>query len=301
VKSPEMLAFLNTMYDSGDDKVRILYKYRSCEAHNIDCLRRQQVWFSVPSQLNDPFDCNIRLPEKIEVAQVREVGERLASASPYLLDISKGYEVAKYVGEASDLPPLVSLGLMAQQLGHKHLVAHIREIHPSNEAWLWRLIEMARDLAHHLLDEITVFCLSERNDHQLMWAHYAGAHTGFCTGYVCPVGILNPALIHKVQYVRVPPKVTPWQLVDDPGGVHRDLVLTKPEPWAYEQEWRITFGNLAGLLDNLLPYREVILGAKISRMDEESIRAAVDGKCQIFRAIADSSDETFALRVEPAA
>jgi hypothetical protein len=35
-------------------------------------------------------------------------------------------------------------------------------------------------------------CLSEANNHPLMWADYASSHKGFCIGYVCPTGILNP-------------------------------------------------------------------------------------------------------------
>ena len=60
--------------------------------------------------------------------------------------------------------------------------------------WAHELITMAREVAERLLNGITVFCVSEPNDHQTsMWAHYAAGHTGFCAGYVCPVGILNPA------------------------------------------------------------------------------------------------------------
>ncbi len=151
------------------------------------------------------------------------------------------------------------------------------------------------------MHNVTVFCVSEPNDNQLMWAHYAAGHTGFCTGYVCPVGILNPQLIHKVQYVEAPPKITAWQLVDDPGRVYRDLALTKPAEWSYENEWRVTFGNMSGLLDNLLPFREIILGAKISAEDEKRVRQAVGVRdIRILRAAAEHTEGEFKIRIRSA-
>ncbi len=148
---------------------------------------------------------------------------------------------------------------------------------------------------------MAVFCVSEDNVNHLMWAHYATSHTGFCTGYVCPTGILNPQLIHKVEYEVAPRQITPWKLVDDPGSVYRDLILVKPYQWSYEHEWRLTFGNMPGLLDKLLPFREIILGAKISTADERSIRKAVEGRnVQIFRAVTDQSNGEFGIRIESA-
>jgi hypothetical protein len=109
-----------------------------------------------------------------------------------------------------------------------------------------------------------VFCLSERNDQPLMWAHYANSHTGFCVGYLCPVGIDNPRIIFKVEDAEKPPAISCWQLIQDPGAVHRDLVTTKTDPWSYEREWRLTFGNMPGGLHLLLPPRQIIFGAKMS-------------------------------------
>lgn len=296
----EMLEQLNGMYDTHDEAVRLLYKYRSCEPRNIDCLRTDTVWFSTQSQLNDPFDCLVRLPESIGAADIGELKAYLSSAKPFQLKLSDPGEIAEYIGRSEDLPPLVPLGLLAAQMQHAQLVKHIRRLKPSDDAWVQKLFVMAREIAERLLTNMTVFCVSEQNANQLMWAHYAAAHTGFCTGYVCPVGILNPKLIHKVEYVESPRRITPRQLVDDPGSVYRDLILGKPSQWSYENEWRLTFGNMAGLLSNLLPYRVVILGARISPDNEGCIRRAVEERdVQICRAIVDKGGNQFEIRIEP--
>lgn len=296
-----MLDLLNEMYDAHDEKVRLLYKYRSCEPHHVECLRNDSLWFSTQPQLNDPFDCLIRLPQSIETDHIQEVRSQLAGAQPYQLALSDAREVAEYIGQSDAIPPLVPLGLMATQLQDARLLRHIQDLKPNSESWVRELIAMARALAEQLLNNITVFCVSELNDHQLMWAHYGASHSGFCTGYVCPTGILNPALIHKVKYVKSPPKITAWQVVNDPGSVHRDLILTKPSEWSYEEEWRVTFGNISGLLTKLLPYREVILGARISPENEASVRKAVGKRdVRILRGVAEHEAGRFKIRIEPA-
>jgi hypothetical protein len=293
---------LNQMYDEGDENIRILYKYRSCNSHNLDCLRKDTLWFSNRSQLNDPFDCLIRLPEPdCRLFDVSGVQEKLANAEPYLLELSDPGEIAEYVANTSEPAPLVPLGLCAAQFGYESLLKHLRGPHTEDDLWVIKLIFMARELVRFILQQTIVFCVSEPNDDQLMWAHYTASHTGFCTGYVCPVGILIPRIIDKVNYVEMPPHITDLQLIDDPWSVRRDLVLTKPNQWAYEAEWRIAFAGTSGLWDNLLPYREVILGARMSRADETTVRDAVaDRDVRISRAVPDYTTGQFDIRIEPA-
>lgn len=41
----------------------------------------------------------------------------------------------------------------------------------------------AADTKEALSFKHRVLCVTENHDHPLMWAHYAGSHTGFCVGY----------------------------------------------------------------------------------------------------------------------
>ncbi len=290
---------MNQMHDAADPMVQVLYKFRVCNENNLDLLRTDRVWFSTPSQLNDPFDCKVRLPISITVADIASVRKNLASVEPYDLRIRSPRKVAEFVGASQEMPALTPLGLMAAQFGYKPLLKHIRRINAHDDAWARDLMLMARELIEWFLQDTTVFCVSEQNNHPLMWAHYAASHAGFCTGYVCPVGIGNPRMIFKVAYAKIPPTITFWQLIQDPGAVHQDLILTKTEPWTYEAEWRIAFHNMPGLLDRLLPYREIIFGAKMSDADEVSVRQAVGRRrVTFYRAVLD--DTAGAMAIQPA-
>jgi hypothetical protein len=284
------------MYDEGDQNVHVLYKYRSCHPNNLDLLRTDRIWFSTPSQLNDPFDCQLRLPRSISVADIESVRNQVAAAEPFDQNIRSPRKVAEFVGASKELPALACIGLMASQLGYSQLLKHIRRIDAHDDTWVRDLIMMAREVVEYLLKDITVFCVSERKDHPLMWAHYAESHAGFCVGYICPVGIDNPRIIHKVTYAETPPSISCWQLIEDPGAVHRDLVVTKTSPWSYEREWRITFGNMAGPVEVLLPYREIIFGAKMAEADEARVRDAVGNRNINFcRAVLDGTSGTIGV------
>jgi hypothetical protein len=288
---------MNRMYDARDSLVQVLYKFRACNQNSLDLLRANSVWFSTPSQLNDPFDCKVRLPTSISAADIESVRKNLASVEPYDLKIRSPRKIAEYVGAPQEMPALTPLGLMAAQYGYKRLLKHIRRIDAHDDSWVHDLIVMARDVAAYMLKDITVFCVSEKNNHPLMWAHYAASHSGFCTGYVCPVGVGNPRTIFKVAYRDIPPTITCWQLIEDPGSVYQDLATTKTAPWTYEAEWRVTFGNIAGLVDKWLPYREIIFGSKMSDADEASVRrAAGSRRVTFYRAVLDDTSGTVAIQ-----
>lgn len=290
---------MNRMYDSHDPMVQILYKYRACNQYGLDALKAHAVWFSTPSELNDPFDCRLRLPTSIRADDIESVRRNLVGVAPYNLGIRSPREVADFVGGSQELATLEPLGLIAAQFKHRRLLKHIQRIDAKKDDWVHDLIVMAREIAEFYLKDITVFCLSECNAHPLMWAHYAASHTGFCTGYVCPVGIGNPRTIFKVAYPETLPSISCWQLIQDPGAVHRDLVVTKTSHWSYEHEWRMTFGNIPGLLDKLLPYREIIFGARMSDADQARVREAVGRRQVIFRR-AVLHEDTGAIAIHPA-
>jgi hypothetical protein len=95
--------------------------------------------------------------------------------------------------------------------------------------------------------------------------------------------------------------ITDWQLIDSPGDVRRDLVLTKPANYSFEAEWRIVFSGVNGLLDSLLTCREVILGARMSNADETIVRKAVRNKgIRFYCAVPDHTAGRFDIRIEPA-
>ncbi len=289
------------MYDQEEPEVQLLYKYRSCQLHNIQCLQDGTLWFSTNPDLNDPFDCHIRLPRTISPKGMALLSKYLRTVKPYNLEFSTPEEFARHIAGTQSNPPLEPLGILATQLGYDALVDHIRKVKPVNEKWIRDLVSMALELVSHMLNDISIFCLTEDNDNELLWAHYAGSHSGFCTGYVAPTGIATPRIIHKVHYTPTPPMITPRQLVDSPGDVWRDLTMVKSEAWSYEREWRLTLGGGRGLWKNLLPCRSVILGARIAPENETLIREAIHGKpIQLYRALPSYKNRRYGIAIVPA-
>jgi hypothetical protein len=61
-----------------------LYRYRTVNKHLIDAIVNQRLYFSLPSSLNDPFDCCVKLETVFERAVASTTGRRSVLLSMYL-------------------------------------------------------------------------------------------------------------------------------------------------------------------------------------------------------------------------
>lgn len=93
-----------------------------------------------------------------------------------------------------------------------------------------------------------VFCLSERNDSILMWAHYANENAGICIEYDFNE-LDEESLVRKclfpVSYCSKPIDVLPLFDKDNPPTLLYPVdtaalctALSKAKEWEYEREWR---------------------------------------------------------------
>lgn len=91
-----------------------------------------------------------------------------------------------------------------------------------------------------LLDENLFYCLSLKNNSNLMWSHYASNHYGFCIEFKFPV---KPP--DKVIYTSKIPEI---KLTDFLGRDENRKILSKQiwqalrnklDEWAYEEEYRL--------------------------------------------------------------
>lgn len=94
-------------------------------------------------------------------------------------------------------------------------------------------------------DSTVVLSLSENPRSQLMWAHYAQAHTGLAIGFERTTDILNDSsphrLLKRVTYARQrPSKPTADDFTDD------EVRATKSVEWQHEREWRILDSAFSG-------------------------------------------------------
>jgi hypothetical protein len=275
---PTNAALLHDLYEKNDSRVHLLYKYRSCAQHNLDILTKNGLWLSRHEQLNDPFDCLIRLPKHPSKKEIGALSKLLQGAPPYTLEIDNGEDAMEYIAAAKELAPLDCIGLLAGQLHFADLLAHIRVVRPNDGEWLSKLITLSAEVHQTMLVDTGIFSLSEVPDHPLMWAHYGASHSGYCIGYACPTGIDSPRNIHKVTYAKHVPHISARKIVHGPQNIMLDLILTKPAVWRYEREWRVTLGTIAGLVENWLAPRMVIFGARIHPKAETTIRRNLEGQ-----------------------
>lgn len=292
---------LHELYEKCDPRIQLLYKYRSCAPNNLNILSGNGIWLSRHEQLNDPFDCLIRLPARRAEEDLSGLAKLLRGAPPYTLSIDNGEDAMQYIAATTDLKPLDVIGLLAGQLHRHDLLEHIKVVRADDTEWLATLVELSSDIQRTIFVDTGIFSLSETPDHPLMWAHYAASHSGYCIGYACPIGIDNPRNIHKVRYSEHVPRISPCKIVHDTQEVMLDLILTKPAVWRYEREWRVSLGTIAGLVENWLAPRRLIFGARIDPETEVTIRKNLEGKpIEFLRVVPSLRMGRFRLELAPA-
>ena len=132
-----------------------------------------------------------------------------------------------------------------------------------------------------------IFCVSEEPNNFLMWAHYAGQHSGAVVEIRCIEDLDTPlCAARKVEYRTRMPKLgsnreillNALGLAPEPSNekLYHDLAFVKSDHWSYENEWRcITYRNEEGLYSDYKFYPQeiatVYLGCRIQADDKIEI------------------------------
>jgi hypothetical protein len=152
---------------------------------------------------------------------------------------------------------------------------------------------------HDTLDGIGIFCLTEAIDSTVMWGHYADGHRGIAFEFDPEVGLFVAA--QKVIYSNKEPVIN--RLEDAWSELFTKSILMKWACWDYEKEWRVMARHADAEADRELfkgrelpsdfeafirnqhgpghysipprAIKSVILGSRISRDDEDWVRATV--------------------------
>lgn len=110
------------------------------------------------------------------------------------------------------------------------------------------LNDIIHEINEDIKNKISITCLSERNDINPMWAHYADNHTGICVEYDlknCDNNFLK-TLCFPVNYVEKNDvtddliSLIVYKNLEDVLFLHK-ITNTKSIDWEYEYEWRIVF------------------------------------------------------------
>ena len=247
-----------------------LYKYRSLSTQDeqnrvADMITNNRVFFAGRQMFNDPFDCHIPISWKVTreelIGKLKSVYREEGSPVP-------AGSVEQYVAERIADGTIDEL--ISTDIGHKGVDA--------------------------VLNKFGVFCLSEKPNDILMWAHYADCHRGICIEFeVNKDSFFWDALpvIYREVYPNLKATMSTQELADG-------LFRTKSNHWKYEKEWRI-IGPCVGLEEfSARCLTGVILGCHILPDVEKSLLALLSKKglpIKVHRA--KKSEDHFGVNIAP--
>lgn len=254
----------------NENMPEIVYKYRTTSDNHVEALRRNILYASAPSCLNDPYEGSLFIDSK----------KRWKYFYQIFLDIffqKTGLKLTIKVDEFDDRDSFILE--LAKCMGiHNHEL----------KSWgsLWSIADVMVEIGHRKFeeemkaanDEIHRICsFSCVNDSNPMWVHYAADYSGFCVGYNIK------ELQNNLTDLLLPVRYTDELLeVDDTffkkgkpnSSFYIDSLTRKSTQWSYEQEWRLLLlaksTELIQIVELPRP-KKVILGKNIKKEDARRI------------------------------
>lgn len=277
-----------------------LFKYLPLE--RLDVLQTLRLRYSQPAVLNDPFE-----------------------AKPFYTgfapdeDMRRGYSgrfrkvlLEQYESMSNDFKKGLPFPVFADLMEHNR--ADVYHIFQTVDA---EIVSPLNVMLHESFGQkIGALSLSEVNDNQLMWSHYADSHKGFVLEFdgthACFTrpGIAADDLwqLHRVKYAQKRPRTTAIELD------MQAILLTKHESWSYEREWK-AFRPLneacCTIEGDLLPVhlfaippkslRSIIFGARMPRATRFNVISIVRADpsirhLRISEAVIDDRDYSLYMR-----
>jgi hypothetical protein len=172
------------------------------EEHLVSLLSERKLKLSRPDKFNDPWDCRMHYQVPTDPAGRERVIE-------HWKELHRKY-----------LPNITE--------AKRALIAHDFKSNPSKIAD--GLANAEKILYETLCNRYRIYCLSEKPDVPLLWAHYAGSHTGICLEFDARRAPFATA--KKIKYVSAYPAF------DAVTGSY-EILFIKSADWSYEAEWRL--------------------------------------------------------------
>lgn len=245
----------------------IIYRYQAFNALSLDALCHDELYFSDPSNFNDPLDCNPAVERDSDRETLRQILSSLIQKR-----VKKEITNALQAGNITDKVSNSHAKEQAQQSSENELrrikyYATNPDYTCSVEEAECRLLQSG--IHSELLKQNNrgICCFSAEYTNPLLWSHYGDQHKGFCVGYSLN---RNPKpSIHKVLYggartikTSLIAKAVLNHDIQAQKALDQNTLLRKAEPWQYEQEWRLI--GQVGLQDSPLYLEEIIFGLRCS-------------------------------------
>jgi hypothetical protein len=139
-----------------------------------------------------------------------------------------------------------------------------------------KLINDNTDEVLSMDNKMGVYSLSKTPLDELLWAHYANSHKGFCIEYDLDILLKNDGENHihsfPVLYSNKPPSIGFWDLIrNEQNSMIKKFAFHKSKRWEYEQEHRIVTSKIGLNSYNHKALKSIYFGLKISESDKNHI------------------------------
>lgn len=191
-----------------------LYKYQTFNQYSEENLKKRQIYFPTPADLNDPFDC----------------------AVPFKFTDSSNEELETVFRMFSD--PLEDKKVISDQ--------YLTDGKPDKRFGvdIDHLAKKVNNIQLNYFQKMGVACFSDspsqNPDNILLWSHYAKGHKGFCLEFDTnfPPFQGSEIDIQEVKYETEYPSASSASAVIG-GKIWINPLITKSNEWSYEHEWRL--------------------------------------------------------------
>ena len=131
--------------------------------------------------------------------------------------------------------------------------------------------------------EIGIYSLSQTYNDELLWAHYANSHYGFCIEYdlnkLLDLYSNEKLYSFPVRYLKSPPQIN---LTNISSNQHlliiKKIAGTKSKRWKYEKEYRIIIDKCGNQTYNHESLTSIYFGLRMNNESKEEIMNRLEGR-----------------------
>ncbi|MCG6270634.1 DUF2971 domain-containing protein [Vibrio vulnificus] len=270
--------------------IKSLYRFFPYNAHDLDALANNYLWFSSYSDFNDPFEDLF-----VQNALQADLGE---------YDQSKVIAMYKALHKG-DIPSEQVNQALTELIVKNELREHYEQ-HMKNAVAMTQ-----KELSAHINDTKACCLVSDNIDenelaleNKLMWSHYGNGMRGFCVEYDYSELVYSLSVASQQNVGLCPMEYQVLQknsFIDlFIGTAERDgssknlgsLVATKSVEWAYENEFRLILKSTGNVnYFNPAAIKSITYGEKMPESKLVTLLSVLNGnvgiECDVYKAYID--------------
>jgi len=134
--------------------------------------------------------------------------------------------------------------------------------------------------------KIGIFSLSKKYDDELLWAHYANSHKGFCIEYDLEILLklfkVENIHLYPVVYDKKVPEITKKDMPPINNELIKKLTSHKSLRWDYENEFRIITNSFGNYLYDYKALKSIYFGLRMNDKQKDIIFKTLKDRDIIF-------------------